>query len=191
MTEILPPLPVMPEDPPTSPLSIVEDDVPNMTSASSSDAHSNGSPKTPVHPTRSAASSPGPSSARSKGKETMQGEKLGESSTSRSDFEEEGPEYIQPAELLVPLPPATFPIIKLKYSSYPLKNYTKTSNSWSPVPQLGEGVWLTPEEDKQATRGIPIFRPTMEEFQVSNLHPTFLTSSCLMSHHFIRISKHM
>jgi hypothetical protein len=32
--------------------------------------------------------------------------------------------------------------------------------------QPQERKWLTPEEDDEARRGIPIFRPTMEEFEV-------------------------
>lgn len=45
-------------------------------------------------------------------------------------------------------------------SSYPLSNHSNTVPPPPPLP----GQFLSPENDKLATRGIPIFRPTIEEF---------------------------
>jgi hypothetical protein len=36
----------------------------------------------------------------------------------------------------------------------------------SPWKAEGQGQWLSPEDDPEAKRGIPVFRPTMEEFKV-------------------------
>lgn len=55
---------------------------------------------------------------------------------------------------------------KLNYS-FPLNNGAggKYVAPWRPAGQ--EEQWLSPEDDPDAKRGIPIFRPTMEEFKVS------------------------
>lgn len=62
-----------------------------------------------------------------------------------------GPKYLQPAEF------------------FPLNN--GASGKYVP-PYSSQGVdqrWLSPEDDPEAKRGIPVFRPTMEEFKVSFL----------------------
>ena len=63
---------------------------------------------------------------------------------------------------------------KLNYS-FPLNNGAggKYVAPWRAVGQ--EEPWLSPEDDPDAKRGIPIFRPTMEEFKVSCIP----TASCL------------
>lgn len=33
------------------------------------------------------------------------------------------------------------------------------------IPNIGDG-WLSPEDDPHALRGIPVFKPSMEEFLV-------------------------
>ncbi|OCF34619.1 hypothetical protein I316_03660 [Kwoniella heveanensis BCC8398] len=47
---------------------------------------------------------------------------------------------------------------------FPLTNHMNTPAAFRGIPQIGEG-WLSPEEDPQALRGIPVFKPTMEEFE--------------------------
>ncbi|KAK4689189.1 hypothetical protein P7C73_g911, partial [Tremellales sp. Uapishka_1] len=59
----------------------------------------------------------------------------------------DGPKYLQP------------------HSFYPLQNSHTPSGSVRRWEEVGEEKWLSPEDDPMATRGIPIFRPTMEEFQ--------------------------
>lgn len=62
---------------------------------------------------------------------------------------DEGPTYIQPAEF------------------FPLNN--GAGGKYVP-PYSAQGTdqrWLSPEDDPEAKRGVPIFRPTMEEFKVS------------------------
>lgn len=56
--------------------------------------------------------------------------------------------------------------------SYPLNNQHAGpfDNSKDPITGLAygtDGVELSPDDDKEALRGIPIFTPTMEEFKVS------------------------
>ena len=57
--------------------------------------------------------------------------------------------------------------------SYPLNNHlapltSRTgANAGLAVNTVEPGQSLSPEDDKLATRGIPIFRPTLEEFEVS------------------------
>lgn len=45
--------------------------------------------------------------------------------------------------------------------------YSLDSNNDSlpPSPDSDGHSWLTPEDDPFATKGIPVFKPTMEEFQ--------------------------
>lgn len=50
--------------------------------------------------------------------------------------------------------------------SFPLSNHSHATTAPPPL-HTGQPVLLSPEDDKLATRGIPIFRPTMEEFEVS------------------------
>ncbi|WVN90424.1 uncharacterized protein L203_105660 [Cryptococcus depauperatus CBS 7841] len=59
---------------------------------------------------------------------------------------EEGPKYIQPDHF------------------YPLSNYPNSAAASRGIPNIGDG-WLSPEDDPQALRGIPVFKPTLEEFQ--------------------------
>ncbi|WVR04028.1 hypothetical protein IAU60_001027 [Kwoniella sp. DSM 27419] len=47
---------------------------------------------------------------------------------------------------------------------YPLTNHAGHPTNLRGVPQPGPGVYLSPEDDRQALRGIPVFKPTMEEF---------------------------
>ncbi|WVF66837.1 hypothetical protein IAT40_001579 [Kwoniella sp. CBS 6097] len=47
---------------------------------------------------------------------------------------------------------------------FPLTNHMNTPAVLRGIPQIGDG-WLSPEEDPQALRGIPVFKPTMEEFE--------------------------
>ncbi|KAK8861341.1 hypothetical protein IAR55_002160 [Kwoniella newhampshirensis] len=57
-----------------------------------------------------------------------------------------GPQYIQPDHF------------------YPLNNHANPSAAARGMPQPGEG-WLSPEDDPQCSRGIPVFKPTLEEFE--------------------------
>jgi hypothetical protein len=50
--------------------------------------------------------------------------------------------------------------------SFPLNNGAG-GRYVSPWKSGQEEQWLSPEDDPEAKRGIPIFRPTMEEFKVS------------------------
>lgn len=49
--------------------------------------------------------------------------------------------------------------------SYPLNNNPHKTDESEPEP-IPEGVYVWPEEDPEATRGIPIFKPSMDEFKV-------------------------
>jgi len=51
--------------------------------------------------------------------------------------------------------------------SFPLNNGAG-GRYVSPWKSGQEEQWLSPEDDPEAKRGIPIFRPTMEEFKVSS-----------------------
>lgn len=50
--------------------------------------------------------------------------------------------------------------------SFPLNNHPTKSDESEPVP-LGDDALVHPDDDVSAARGIPIFRPSMEEFKVS------------------------
>ncbi|WVQ94446.1 hypothetical protein IAU59_001525 [Kwoniella sp. CBS 9459] len=47
---------------------------------------------------------------------------------------------------------------------FPLTNHMSAPAGLRGIPQIGEG-WLSPHDDPQALRGIPVFKPTMEEFE--------------------------
>jgi hypothetical protein len=59
--------------------------------------------------------------------------------------------------------------------SFPLNNGAggRYVAPWRPAGQ--EEPWLSPEDDPDAKRGIPIFRPTLEEFKVSLRLPRLWT----------------
>ena len=74
------------------------------------------------------------------------------------------PRFLQPAELSASQ--IGFLVCQLTVS-YPLNNgSTITSRAAGPWAPQGEQE-LSPEDDPDAHRGIPIFRPSMEEFKVS------------------------
>ena len=74
------------------------------------------------------------------------------------------PRFLQPAELSASQ--FRFLVCQLT-ASYPLNNgSTITSRAAGPWAPQGEQE-LSPEDDPDAHRGIPIFRPSMEEFKVS------------------------
>ncbi|WVQ83577.1 hypothetical protein IAT38_005718 [Cryptococcus sp. DSM 104549] len=58
---------------------------------------------------------------------------------------EEGPEFLQPDHFS------------------PLNNNPNGAAASRNIPNIGDG-WLSPEDDPQALRGIPVFKPTLEEF---------------------------
>ncbi|KIR40170.1 specific transcriptional repressor [Cryptococcus deuterogattii 99/473] len=58
---------------------------------------------------------------------------------------EEGPKFIQPDHFS------------------PLTNNLNGSGAARGIPNIGDG-WLSPEDDPHALRGIPVFKPSMEEF---------------------------
>ncbi|OXG39396.1 specific transcriptional repressor [Cryptococcus neoformans Th84] len=70
-----------------------------------------------------------------------------ESSEMKSEAQkiEEGPKYIQPDHFS------------------PLTNNPNGSRAAHGIPNIGDG-WLSPEDDPHALRGIPVFKPSMEEF---------------------------
>lgn len=59
--------------------------------------------------------------------------------------------------------------------SYPLSNNKHKTDESEPEP-IPEGVYVWPEEDPEATRGIPIFKPSMDEFKVCGPEGRHLTS---------------
>ncbi|ORY27478.1 hypothetical protein BCR39DRAFT_227063 [Naematelia encephala] len=84
----------------------------------------------------------------------------------------EGPRMNPKLEEQPPAPKLEEPLIGPGFlqpdSFYPLNNHqTNLSTDIDPVTGYAygaEGIVLSPEDDKMAERGIPIFRPTMEEF---------------------------
>ncbi len=65
------------------------------------------------------------------------------------------------------------------FPSYPTYNYAGSSTNPPPAVADEDGEELSPEDDPLATRGIPIFRPTLEDFEVSfrTVRLTFLNRS--------------
>ncbi|WWD16757.1 hypothetical protein CI109_101189 [Kwoniella shandongensis] len=57
-----------------------------------------------------------------------------------------GPQYIQPDHF------------------YSLNNHANPGTASRGIPQPGDG-WLSPEDDPQCLRGIPVFKPSLEEFE--------------------------
>jgi hypothetical protein len=57
--------------------------------------------------------------------------------------------------------------MKGAYRSDPtdLPTYSYPHEYAQDIPPKLDSIWLTPEEDPMAARGIPVFQPTCEEFQ--------------------------
>lgn len=52
------------------------------------------------------------------------------------------------------------------HPSFPLNNHPTKSDESEPIP-VPDDLYVHPDDDPGATAGIPVFKPTMEEFKVS------------------------
>ncbi|WWC87482.1 uncharacterized protein L201_002372 [Kwoniella dendrophila CBS 6074] len=92
--------------------------------------------------------------------------------TRSSDVHINGPNGIPQAE------PPKVEVEQKKYIQpdhfYPTSNHSNSATLLRNIPKLGEGL-LSPEDDPQALRGIPVFKPTLEEFQDFEAYATATT----------------